>query len=212
MDDELTASLERWLGDQCGCDTEIVDLRRIATGNSRANWYVETSGGERYVVRVEQGGVFGTSSGEEFRMMRAAGELGCPVARVRWFEPTGTVLGAPFFVMDFVEGVTTDRNDRSMPEALAEDFVRRLHGLHRADWRARLEAPAAEDATHAEIDRCSRKVRRGCTTTQHLSIGRGSCTAIRGLATSSMTAHESRPSPTGSSRTWVIRWRTGSTW
>jgi aminoglycoside phosphotransferase (APT) family kinase protein len=153
MDDELTGALARWLGEQRGLGTEIVDLRRIATGNSRANWYVETSDGDRYVVRVEQGGVFGTSSADEFRMMRAAGELGCPVARVRWIEPTGAVLGAPFFAMDFVDGVTTDRNDRAMSEQLAEDFVRRLHALHRADWQAHLQPVEIEDATHAQIDR-----------------------------------------------------------
>jgi aminoglycoside phosphotransferase (APT) family kinase protein len=86
-------------------------------------------------------------------MMRAAGALGCPVARVRWLEPTGAVLGSPFFAMDFVDGIPTDRNDRSMSETLAADFVERLHLLHRADWRTELDHAAAEEATHAEIDR-----------------------------------------------------------
>jgi hypothetical protein len=71
--------LEQWLTERRQDDATIVDLHRIATGNSRANWFVSMSDGDRYVVRVEQGGVFGTSSGEEFRFMRAAGRLGCPV-------------------------------------------------------------------------------------------------------------------------------------
>lgn len=38
--------------------------------------------------------------------MRRVGELtDVPVPRVRWIEPTGDVLGTPFFLMDRVEGV-----------------------------------------------------------------------------------------------------------
>src|SRR5262245_36867396 len=154
MDDGIRVPLERWLQEQRGADRRIVDLHRIATGNSRANWYVETDDGSRYVARIEQGGVFGTSSADEFRMMRAAHELGCPVATVRWIEPTGAVVGQPFFVMDYLDGASLDRNDRSMSTQLAEDFVRRLDELHRADWSSRFTiAGEASDTTHAEIDR-----------------------------------------------------------
>jgi aminoglycoside phosphotransferase (APT) family kinase protein len=42
----------------------------------------------------------------QFEVMRLAGELtDVPVPRVRWIEPTGRVLGAPFFVMDRVDGM-----------------------------------------------------------------------------------------------------------
>jgi len=155
MDDVGRAAFEQWLREQRGVDTSVVDVHRIATGNSRANWYVETAEGARYVARVEQGGVFGTSSGDEFRMMRAAHGLGCPVARVRWIEPTGTVLGQPFFVMDYLDGAVIDRNDRSMSIPLAEDFVGRLDELHRADWASQPSLTGDrvdDDATHAAID------------------------------------------------------------
>ncbi|HZB43109.1 MAG TPA: phosphotransferase family protein [Ilumatobacter sp.] len=154
MVETIRAPLQRWLGEQHGSDVSVVELRRIATGNSRANWYVETADGARYVVRVEQGGVFGSTSAEEFRMMRAAHAVGCPVARVRWLEPTGAVLGQPFFAMDFVDGITTARNDRSMAPDLAEDFVRRLADLHQADWRSEIAGgTSGVDTTHAAIDR-----------------------------------------------------------
>jgi aminoglycoside phosphotransferase (APT) family kinase protein len=149
MDEQRLAS---WLREQRGDDAEVADVERIATGNSRANWSVRMSDGARYVVRVEQGGVFGTSGAVEFEMMGAAHRLGCPVARVRWLEPTGAVLGQPFFVMDYVEGVTADRNDRSMPEQLADDFVRRLRELHGADWSAHIDDDG-RGRTHAQIDR-----------------------------------------------------------
>jgi aminoglycoside phosphotransferase (APT) family kinase protein len=43
---------------------------------------------------------------DQFDAMRLAGELSdVPVPAVRWMEPTGSVLGTPFFLMDRVEGV-----------------------------------------------------------------------------------------------------------
>ena len=42
----------------------------------------------------------------QFEVIRKVGELtDVPVPRVRWIEPTGDVLGAPFFLMDYVHGV-----------------------------------------------------------------------------------------------------------
>jgi aminoglycoside phosphotransferase (APT) family kinase protein len=42
----------------------------------------------------------------QFDVIRLAAELtNVPVPRVRWLESTGGVLGAPFFLMDYVEGV-----------------------------------------------------------------------------------------------------------
>jgi aminoglycoside phosphotransferase (APT) family kinase protein len=41
----------------------------------------------------------------QFEVIRlVAEETDVPVPRVRWLEPTGSVLGTPFFLMDFVEG------------------------------------------------------------------------------------------------------------
>lgn len=148
------AALERWLGERSGAPVVVSTLRRIATGNSRAMWYVELADGRRLVARVEQGGVFGTRSADEYRFMQAASRLGCPVATVRWFDSTGEVLGQPMFVMDFLEGAATGRDDRSMSDELAREFVARLHELHHVDWSREVDADVtAADATHHEIDR-----------------------------------------------------------
>ncbi|HEY9305823.1 MAG TPA: phosphotransferase family protein [Mycobacterium sp.] len=41
----------------------------------------------------------------QFDVIRKVGELtDVPVPQVRWLEPTGDVLGTPFFLMDYVEG------------------------------------------------------------------------------------------------------------
>lgn len=42
----------------------------------------------------------------QFEVIRLVGEnTGVPVPRVRWLEPTGSVLGTPFFLMDHVDGL-----------------------------------------------------------------------------------------------------------
>jgi aminoglycoside phosphotransferase (APT) family kinase protein len=42
----------------------------------------------------------------QFDVIRLVGELtDVPVPKVRWLEPTGEVLGAPFFLMNYVDGV-----------------------------------------------------------------------------------------------------------
>jgi aminoglycoside phosphotransferase (APT) family kinase protein len=42
----------------------------------------------------------------QFEVIRKVAELtDVPVPNVRWLEPTGDVLGTPFFVMDYVDGV-----------------------------------------------------------------------------------------------------------
>jgi aminoglycoside phosphotransferase (APT) family kinase protein len=105
-------------------------------------------------VRVEQGGVFGTSGAAEFEFMQAVERLGFPAARVRWLEPTGAVIGQPFFVMDFIEGgVSGEREDRTLAPDLAVDFVRRLDELHHLDWSGVIDGPPPEQATHVQIER-----------------------------------------------------------
>jgi aminoglycoside phosphotransferase (APT) family kinase protein len=46
---------------------------------------------------------------DEFELLRAAAAAGVPVPRVRWCEEDAAVLGAPFFVMEFVPGETLAR-------------------------------------------------------------------------------------------------------
>ena len=156
MDDLAQGALARYLSDQRGQPTVVDDVRRLSVGHSRAMYRVDTDAG-RFVVRVEQGGVFGTSSAEEFAFMGALGRAGYPVAEVRWFEPSGSVLGQPFFVMDFVDGAEL-ADEREMDEGTAADFVRLLASLHALDWEAAelnpaLVPPSPSDATHAQIER-----------------------------------------------------------
>ena len=156
MNEDELIRLADYLTRERGTPTKILDVRRLSVGHSRAMHRVETDDGT-FVVRVEQGGVFGTSSREEFGIMRGLAAAGYPVAPTLWYEPTGDVLGQPFFVMGFVEG-TEIADERAMDEATAADFVRLLAELHAVDWAAAGISPdivpnSPSEATHLQIER-----------------------------------------------------------
>lgn len=153
----MREALGAFISAQTSTTVDVVEMRRITVGHSRAMYRVDCSNGRRYVLRLEQGGVFGTSSREEFAVMGALHDGGVPVAAVRWMEPTGAVLGFPFFLMDFVDGdEMTD--ERDVDGATTAEFVRLLHGVHTLDYRT-LALPFhvmpanSSEATHLQIER-----------------------------------------------------------
>jgi aminoglycoside phosphotransferase (APT) family kinase protein len=123
-------ALHDWLAARLGERVDDLDVAVMVGGHSRRMLSVGvTSGGRRQdlIVRVEQGGMFGTEGDTEARVMRALAEAGFPTARVRWIESDPSVLGQPFFVMDRVPG--TPANDAAM----FDEYVRALHRLHQLD-------------------------------------------------------------------------------
>ena len=160
-------ALGAFIGAQTNSPVRVTDLRRITVGHSRAMYHVECSDGARYVLRMEQGGVFGTSSIEEFGVMRWLHVAGVPVANVRWFEATGATLGQPFFIMDFIPGAE-GADERSVDEATARSFVRVLLDLHHRPFDASTGPFAAipaspDDATRGQIERWGASYRSAST-------------------------------------------------
>ena len=100
----------------------------------------------------------------EFDLLRAAEVAGVPVPRVRWCGGDDPVLGASFFVMDFVEGETIGRKilrDAALahartvlPEQLA-DAAARMHTIDAAALGLRVADDAgpgaAELARYTEV-------------------------------------------------------------
>jgi aminoglycoside phosphotransferase (APT) family kinase protein len=123
---ELGKRLEAWLGDHlpAGSDPTVTDAHGTAANGMssetllfRCSW---TEGGVRHdeglVGRIapdpDDVPVFPTyDMGAQFRIMQLVGELTpVPVPRVRWLEESRGPLGAPFFVMDQVQGVVPQDN------------------------------------------------------------------------------------------------------
>lgn len=122
------ALLEAWLGEQAGEPVDIVSATVIGGGFSRRMWRVTVRQGgaeRRIIVRIEQGGMFGTDSASEVTVMRALHGAGYSVPAIEAFEPTGGVLGEPFFVMEEVPGVVR-LDDQGL-----DDIIRSVADLHR---------------------------------------------------------------------------------
>jgi aminoglycoside phosphotransferase (APT) family kinase protein len=130
---EARQALEEFLTRSRGVPSPIASMLRITAGHSRAMWRVALADGPSLVVRVEQGGVFGTSGTDEARVMRALKSAAFPVAAVLWEEQTGSVLGQPFFVMEDLgpSDPTPDGTERSLAAPDAVALVQLLARLHR---------------------------------------------------------------------------------
>ena len=142
--------LVEWLAQRLAWPAADATVERIGEGHSREMLIVRPAGASPVVVRIEQGGVFGTTSAEECRVMNVLRERGVPVAAIVADDP-GSAIGRPFFVMEFVEGV-----DRPIPTTA---FIDRLHTLHSLPVDDELRAAfdrsplTARDATRGQIDR-----------------------------------------------------------
>lgn len=127
MNGEHRYRLAAFLSDALGRAVEFTDVTRLGVGRSRAMFRLTTSHGDRYVARVEQGGIFGTRTADEVACTSRLLAAGVPVAPIVAVDEHGHVLGHPMFVMDFVEGV----DPTSAPPAVVDDFIGQLDRLHR---------------------------------------------------------------------------------
>jgi aminoglycoside phosphotransferase (APT) family kinase protein len=101
------------VGRHLGQTVTVEALRRMSGGASRETWSfdaVDGSGARRgLVLRRDPGAAtLGSDRGSEYQLVRAAGEAGVPVPRVRFLLDEGDGLGSGF-VMDLVEGETIPR-------------------------------------------------------------------------------------------------------
>jgi aminoglycoside phosphotransferase (APT) family kinase protein len=115
--DDLRSRLQRWLAGvyPAGADPVVSELdSSAANGMSSETLLFDVTLGdgatEALVARVEPDPaampVFPAYDlPAQFRILEELGSgTGVPVPRVRWLEPAAEALGAPFFVMDRVEG------------------------------------------------------------------------------------------------------------
>lgn len=115
-----------WLTSSLGWDDESPEVRRISEGHSREMVVVTPANGKPVVVRIEQGGVFGTQGSEECRIMAALNNFDVPISNILARDLDGSVMGRPFFVMEYVD------HDDTLPSPV-NDFIAALHRLHKLD-------------------------------------------------------------------------------
>lgn len=102
------AAVATWFAQAKGSEVSVADAEVIGGGFSRRMWRVNLiidGVPNSVIVRIEQGGMFGTDTVTEVRAMRALHSVGHAVPEVLAVEESGVVLGQPFFIMEAVPGV-----------------------------------------------------------------------------------------------------------
>jgi aminoglycoside phosphotransferase (APT) family kinase protein len=111
-------ALATWLGERMGGEVTLGEFGGPgATGFSNETIIVDaTHGGEteRLVVRVAPTGytLFPDAAFEEqYQILVTLGEkTSIPVPSVRWYEKDPSILGAPFFIMDYIDALVPSDN------------------------------------------------------------------------------------------------------
>jgi aminoglycoside phosphotransferase (APT) family kinase protein len=135
---ELDAYLQKHLDGYRGRP----EIRQLPGGQSNPTFVIET-GARRFVLRKKPSGSLLPTAHQierEYRVCRALETTDVPVPRTHLLCEDPSIIGTPFFVMDYVPGrVFRDvcLPDLSPPErrAVYEDMARVLAALHGVDYR-----------------------------------------------------------------------------
>src|SRR5690242_7637341 len=98
--------LERYLGDHLDGFRGALEIRQFEGGQSNPTYFLHAASGD-YVLRKKPPGQLLPSAhavDREYRVMTALARSDVPVPRTRLMCEDASVIGTPFFVMDWVAG------------------------------------------------------------------------------------------------------------
>ncbi|WBB61253.1 phosphotransferase family protein [Streptomyces sp. WMMC500] len=134
-------ALRRWLDTHAGGGVGELSVEPIAGGRSNPTYRL-TDGRRRWVLRRPPFGHILPSAhdmGREHRVLTALAATGVPVPRTVGLCRDESVIGAPFYVMDMIDGVAlrtrqdTARLTAGQRAGLADGMVGTLARLHEVD-------------------------------------------------------------------------------
>ena len=138
-----TAGLAHWMQANIEGFSGPIELRQFAGGQSNPTFLVQ-SADHRYVLRRKPPGKLLPSAhavDREYRVIKALENTQVPVARAYALCEDPAVIGAAFYVMDYVEGRLFW--DAALPEAapaerraIYEEMTRVIAALHSVDYAA----------------------------------------------------------------------------
>ena len=138
-----TASLDHWMQSHIEGFSGPIELRQFAGGQSNPTFLVQ-SADHRYVLRRKPPGKLLPSAHaveREYRVITALARTEVPVARAYALCEDPAVIGAAFYVMDYVEGRLFW--DAALPEvacaerrAIYQEMTRVIAVLHSVDYAA----------------------------------------------------------------------------
>jgi aminoglycoside phosphotransferase (APT) family kinase protein len=136
-----TVSVTDWFAQHIDDDREL-RFELVANGRSNLTYLVGASSGRRWILRRPPEGVLHASAHDvsrEHRIMRALEGTGVPVPGIVGHCESLEVTGAPFYVMDFVDGVVMDAGEaiESLGQVERDTFVEQfgatLAAIHSVD-------------------------------------------------------------------------------
>lgn len=138
------AAFAKWWAETFGEEVGQLGIRQFQGGMSNPTFLVSSTSGKRYVLRKKPPGkllIKAHAVDREYRVLRALGPTSVPTPKVIAYCDNPGVIGAEFFLMEYIEGrVVSDsamgpieRTDRSH---LVYSLVDTLADLHQVDWRA----------------------------------------------------------------------------
>lgn len=133
-----------WLAEHVAGATPPFEFALITGGHSNLTYSVVDAEGRRYVLRRPPlGAVLATAHdmGREHKIISAVAGIAVPVPRALGLCEDESINGAPFYVMNFVDGTVLDSADRArkllpdeaLRDRLADAVVDALAALHTAD-------------------------------------------------------------------------------
>ena len=170
--DDLRACLADFLTRVTELPAAVERAVPLAGGASRDMWIIEAKIGgaaQTLVLRRDLPTTMheqALTRAQEFRLMQIAYENGVRVARPRWLCENPEVLGSPFFLMDYVEGIAIGRKvvqlegiGALLPDQMAEQLAH-IHALPPPEFLPRPPdgvSPAREAIaqTYAALDSLS---------------------------------------------------------
>ena len=122
-----------------------IEIERHLAGHSNETFFVRV-GGRQFVLRRPPRGAFLPTAhdvGREYRVLSALAETSVRAPRPILMCDDASVIGAPFYLMERVEGAVmrnalpdTFQKDVGCRPAIGEELVDALVELHGVDWRA----------------------------------------------------------------------------
>lgn len=124
-------SLASYLQDELGLhQEEPPTVRQFKHGQSNPTYYVEY-GGQRLVIRKKPPGKLLPSAHaveREYKVMKALGSAGVPVPKTLALCEDSSILGTPFYVMEYAQGRLF--KDPSLPGMTAEERKEIYHAMN----------------------------------------------------------------------------------